>query len=471
MTLNCLIGSKYQPLCESLTSLDLHVNTLRDIKQAEVTFYNENNSFTTVIVEENLRACDLCQLLALKNQVPKDVNWSLVEHDTENGLERCLEDHEEVLKVYISWGQDENKSDNKFYFRKTFHRYEFFDNPQLFLAEVDSSDQQEFDNFKNILLSPQDDDLQLYTQLWQREGNKEVWKKAPCLLTNGCLYHSINGVDKTDQVPQCLADLHHYSIHTLVNVKKNYKIPTQYCFCLKPTNVSSATEKNILYFCCETCKSRRVWIAALRVAKYGKQLRENYQIFKQRKHVETNGTTLCSGSARSRVAMDFTGNYGKIVNDPKEAEAVAKAEGHDWNKKLRIVRRPSGNCLRGLEFGVHMSQPWFYGSLSREETVRLLMKEPLTDGTFLVRESHSSSGSFVLSFVHGEKIYHTQIVPIQEDDKVVYSLDNGATKFYDILQLIEFYQLNGGSLPMKLTHYVVPLVNLQMFKETIHHGF
>lgn len=52
---------------------------------------------------------------------------------------------------------------------------------------------------------------------------------------------------------------------------------------------------------------------------------------------------------------------------------------------------------------------------------------------------------------------HAQISPILDPlaERTVYSLDNGVTKFYDILQLIEFYQLNAGCLPTRLTHYVV----------------
>ncbi|RZF34031.1 hypothetical protein LSTR_LSTR017613 [Laodelphax striatellus] len=43
--------------------------------------------------------------------------------------------------------------------------------------------------------------------------------------------------------------------------------------------------------------------------------------------------------------------------------------------------------------------------------------------------------------------------PVRE--AVCYTLDNGVTKFYDLLQLIEFYQLNAGCLPTRLTHYLV----------------
>lgn len=33
---------------------------------------------------------------------------------------------------------------------------------------------------------------------------------------------------------------------------------------------------------------------------------------------------------KPRVAMDFTGSQSRIVDDPKEAKAIAAAEGHTW---------------------------------------------------------------------------------------------------------------------------------------------
>jgi hypothetical protein len=39
-------------------------------------------------------------------------------------------------------------------------------------------------------------------------------------------------------------------------------------------------------------------------------------------------------------------------------------------------------------------------------------------------------------------------------ETLCYTLDSGVTKFYDMLQLIEFYQLNAGCLPTRLTHYL-----------------
>lgn len=74
-----------------------------------------------------------------------------------------------------------------------------------------------------------------------------------------------------------------------------------------------------------------------------------------------------------------------------------------------------------------------------------------------MRESRSHQGAFVLTYKCGGKVLHTQITPLRDPirDTYVFSLDNGVTKFYDLLQLVEFYQLNAGCLPTRLTHYVV----------------
>jgi len=42
---------------------------------------------------------------------------------------------------------------------------------------------------------------------------------------------------------------------------------------------------------------------------------------------------------------------------------------------------------------------------------------------------------------------------------VCFTLDGGKTRFYDLLQLVEFYQLNAGCLPTRLTYYVTQIFN------------
>lgn len=97
---------------------------------------------------------------------------------------------------------------------------------------------------------------------------------------------------------------------------------------------------------------------------------------------------------------------------------------------------------------------------------------------FLLRDSQSNPKTFVLSLCHMQRIKHFQIVPVsfpfmlhhssidwfswptlssclQMDDEgeVLLSLDDGHTRFTDLIQLVEFYQLNCGVLPCKLKHH------------------
>lgn len=55
-----------------------------------------------VVVERNLRARDLCQLLALKNRVAKDVSWTIVEQWVDLGLGKCRRRLFNVYFAYVS---------------------------------------------------------------------------------------------------------------------------------------------------------------------------------------------------------------------------------------------------------------------------------------------------------------------------------------------------------------------------------
>lgn len=86
---------------------------------------------------------------------------------------------------------------------------------------------------------------------------------------------------------------------------------------------------------------------------------------------------------------------------------------------------------------------------------------------FLVRDSQSTPGAFVLTLKCGTKVLHKEITPLSDmqRDTICYTLDSGQTKFYDLLQLVEFYQLNTGSLPTRLTHYLVQSPTGVLYKE------
>lgn len=212
----------------------------------------------------------------------------------------------------------------------------------------------------------------------------------------------------------------------------------------------------------------------MRLSKYGKQLRDNYRSFVKKQsdtnEYEYNKKPLPTESVRSHVAMDFTGNVGRIVEDPKEALAIAQAEIGSVRRSWRSSNRNTAAAAAAaaaapsvqvavtrLDNDIHLSQPWYHKNMTREQAASILNGLAYKDGVFLIRESKSKTGTYVLSYKHSGKVIHAPILaqmdPINE--LVCFSLDGGLTKFYDLLQLVEFYQLNAGSLPTRLMHYVV----------------
>nr|XP_018914354.1 PREDICTED: growth factor receptor-bound protein 14-like isoform X2 [Bemisia tabaci] len=526
MKCGCINSSSvsYDQLTNGISFPDLTEDKdLSTEKQVEVAFYNDDGSYQTVVVEKNLRASDLCQILALKNRVGLDINWTVVEHWVDVGLERSLEDHEDVFLAHREMEMYPLRSAKRFVFRKDFRKYEFFRNPQQFFPAdmMDLSNHNDFllsksnSSILHNFLSTLDDCPAIFSQIWLREPHKHVWAKAFLLLKGNKLYmsykvqvvakflrhwnSSVNcllNINRQSESPpqvhevedwgqlQLLAELSDYAVYVSLNAKNQLRAPTEFGLCLRPNRVrahsapstpptpgAADNTEGLLCLACESERIRTCWATAMRLAKYGKQLRKNYLAFRNKQDPinskEYNRYTVPNESVRSRVAMDFTGSVGRIVEDPKEAKAIAVAEGNSWRRRWRTNPRPSvsrsGSGLgQALEPGIHVTQPWFHSGMSRDHAAQLIQTYGTVDGVFLVRESRSSPGSFVLTFKCGSKVIHSHIQPVRvnntidpSSEAVCFSLDNGATKFYDLLQLVEFYQLNAGCLPTRLTHYIV----------------
>jgi hypothetical protein len=85
------------------------------------------------------------------------------------------------------------------------------------------------------------------------------------------------------------AELSSYHVYTTLNAKNQFRAPTEWGICLRPSGVDSEDETPELK--CISCDSERVrscWLTAMRLAKYGKQLRENYRAFKNKQTESIN---------------------------------------------------------------------------------------------------------------------------------------------------------------------------------------
>ncbi|KAJ3633214.1 hypothetical protein MTP99_010179 [Tenebrio molitor] len=167
-------------------------------KEEEIVFYNDDGSFQTVIVERNLCASDLCQLLALKNRVSKSVNWSIVEHWQEYGLERFLEDHEYVLSASRDMRGYSRHAQYRYVFRKDYRKYEFFHDPQQFFpADMLNVTKDDFplltnvnENYLQNLVLQEGKSPVVFSQVWIKDQQKQAWGKAFLLLREKKLYLS-----------------------------------------------------------------------------------------------------------------------------------------------------------------------------------------------------------------------------------------------------------------------------------------
>ncbi|KAL7826765.1 hypothetical protein AOLI_G00319740 [Acnodon oligacanthus] len=450
------IPNPFPELCSPAGSPTLSPASLPQPADAHIIkVFSEDGVGKVVEVPADMTARDVCQLLVYKSHCLDDNCWTLVEHHPLFGLERCLEDHELVVQVQACMPPE-----SKFLFRKNYAKYEFFRNPLNFFPEqmvawcqesnVTIPPSQLLQNFLNSSRCPE-----IQGFLYMKETGRKSWKKLYMFLRRSGLYYSTKGMSKEPRHLQLLSDLEESNVFTVTTGRKMYNAPTDYQFCIKPSK-SRTDVKELKMLCADDEQSRTCWMTAFRVLKYGMLLYQNYKIPHQRKSANSNFTTpVRSVSENSLVAMDFSGRTGRVIDNPEEAMSAALEEGHNWRKRsqrMNALGNPSPLHPSSLNSVIHRTQLWFHGRIMREESHRMIMQQGQVDGLFLLRDSQSNPKAFVLTLCHHQKIRHFQILPHEEDGQIFFSLDDGSTKFTDLIHLVEFYQLNRGVLPCKLKH-------------------
>ncbi|XP_038607455.1 growth factor receptor-bound protein 14 isoform X3 [Tachyglossus aculeatus] len=381
--------------------------------------YSEDDTSRALEVPSDITARDVCQLLILKNHYIDDHSWTLFEYLPHMGLERTIEDHELVVEIQSKWGMEE---ENRLCFRKNYAKYEFFKNPVNFFPEHMLSFSSETNGeiahtqilqmFLSSSTYPE-----IHGFLHAKEQGKKSWKKIYFLLRRSGLYFSTKGTSKEPRHLQFFSEFSSSDLYVSLAGKKMHGAPSNFGFCVKPNKTGGTRDLKLL--CADEEQSRICWVTAIRLLKYGMQLYQNYM----QPHQGRSGCSfqnispMRSISENSLVAMDFSGHKA-----------------------------------------IHRSQAWFHHKISRDEAQKLILQQGLVDGLFLVRDSQSNPKTFVLSLSHGQKIKHFQIIPLEDEGEMFHTLDDGHTRFTDLIQLVEFYQLNKGVLPCKLKHYCSRIV-------------
>ncbi|XP_045415156.1 growth factor receptor-bound protein 14 isoform X2 [Lemur catta] len=400
-------------------------------KKQVIKVYSEDETSRALDVPSDITARDVCQLLILKNHYIDDHSWTLFEHLPHTGVERIIEDHELLIEVLSNWGMEE---ENKLYFRKNYAKYEFFKNPMYFFPEHMVS----FATETNGEISPTQI-LQMFLSsstypeihgfLHAKEQGKKSWKKIYFLLRRSGLYFSTKGTSKEPRHLQFFSEFGNSDIYVSLAGKKKHGAPTNYGFCFKPNKAGGPRDLKML--CAEEEQSRTCWVTAIRLLKYGMQLYQNYM----HPYQGRSGCSSQSISPMVRFVSPFLAQKKGCLRLGTHGSPTASSQSSAAN------------------MAIHQAQPWFHHKISRDEAQRLISQQGPVDGVFLVRDSQSNPKTFVLSMSHGQKIKHFQIIPIEDDGAMFHTLDDGHTRFTDLIQLVEFYQLNKGVLPCKLKHY------------------
>ncbi|XP_054427357.1 growth factor receptor-bound protein 10 isoform X2 [Pteronotus mesoamericanus] len=382
----------------------------------DVKVFSEDGTCKVVEILVDMTARDLCQLLVYRSHCVDDNSWTLVEHHPHLGLERCLEDHEVVVQV-----QNTMASESKFLFRKNYAKYEFFKNPTNFFPEqmvtwCQQSNGGQTQLLQNFLNSSSCPEIQGFLHV--KEMGRKSWKKLYLCLRRSGLYCSTKGSSKEPRHLQLLADLEDCSVFSLIAGRKQYSAPTDFGFCIKPNKVLH-DPKELRLLCAEGEQSRTCWMTAFRLLKYGMLLYQSYRVPQQRKaSLSPFSTPVRSVSENSLVAMDFSGQTGRVIENPAEAQSAALEEGHAWRKRstrMNVLGSQSPLHPSSLSTVIHRTQHWFHGRISREESHRIIKQQGLVDGLFLLRDSQSNPKAFVLTLCHHQKIKNFQILPVSID--------------------------------------------------------
>ncbi|KAJ7391954.1 SH3/SH2 adaptor [Desmophyllum pertusum] len=456
----------------------LHSTRSQQVKhgtqQVPVTVFNEDDNPVGLLVSSNMKAREACHKLAMINKVDDDPHWVLAEYLTDLGLERNLEDHENIMAILNTWAPGSN---NKLLFRKDSKKYHFFSHtsnyfpPHLLDSEnADKAVTEKAQKAKTIL---QQKLFSTCTRVPEIEGTlhckdfgKKSWNKKFVFLRGSGLYSSSKGKSKASKDLECYVQFDGANLYNILNPKKAHKSPAEFCFCIVPYRARELKELKCL--CTDDEKTLMSWIMAVRLAKFGPQLRQNYddmirkfaKLTKYREQTSADSQNVISDkeegefklmTKEGQVAMDFTGERGKVITDVKEIQQLANTR-----HKVKLSRRvssqhfiPTDTTVSGHHF---VNEPWYHGRITREHSLELLVAAGVMDGLFLVRESSSVTGVFVLTFCMNRKVYHCQLVQdIGEGTKTFFNLGKGPA-FETLHQLIAFYQqkpLNGVSLALR----------------------
>nr|XP_023013996.1 ras-associated and pleckstrin homology domains-containing protein 1 isoform X2 [Leptinotarsa decemlineata] len=249
-----------------------------NIQKLFLKVFTTDGSAKSLLVDEKMICSYVTRLLADKNHVPMEPKWALVEHLPDLYMERFYEDHELLVDNLLLWTRE---SKNKIYFVEREDKIRLFLTPEKFLPSVNDKNQDFDEHARNMLLEEyfsSTNPPELEGPLYLKADSKKGWKKYHFVLRASGLYYFPKDKVKSAKDLVCLATFDNNHIYYGLGWKKKYKAPTDFCFAIKhPRLQEPKSTKFIKYLCAEDQKTLEKWLVGMRIAKFGKQLMDNYR--------------------------------------------------------------------------------------------------------------------------------------------------------------------------------------------------
>lgn len=457
----------------------------------------------TLMVEENLTAAYLVNILLLKFSLEEDVSWSLfmnltVKQETSSTsspihLQCMIEDFEEVVPLFLKY--QSFACNCKLVLRKAVEKLtmyhnlgDFFDLSMIDLGEYGrirsssisftstsshSGRSNSFDGSNSTIRKPSAVSIAASSSEFQPLQRFLLISETFDLVVSSPVKVVKSTSPSTTEAHNAVLAKTRLTLSHVSSMSKDViDFRSNRYDLFTPVE---ATGENCFYLACPTencplykiiCSNKatsKCWIASLRLAKIGMQnMRRYIKSYKSSLHPPqtpsqfTHGSS--SGSGVSHLRHGSFSSKGSSVSSltpsspPSMSSQIASANRQSLLNATPALVSPSSSSSSSHP---SLHGPWFYENLTREEASKLLSQYSSINGVFLVRRSTRAPGTYVLSLVLNRKVLHIIVMSMQTDSHTCYlTLDQGKTKFADLSQLIQFYQLNHSLLGCKLTHYV-----------------
>lgn len=382
------------------------------VKKIFIKAFSVDGSAKSLMVDEKMTCGYVARLLADKNHVSMEPKWAVVEHLPDLHMERVYEDHEMLVDNVMLWTRD---SKNKILFSERPDKIALFQTPEKFLlteddrgwsCEHDEHSRQviieEFFGQSGGTISsmpsvsghsvpPMEGPLYLKSEL------KKGWKKFHFVLRPSGLYYSPKDKVKTSKELVCLATFDNNEVYRGLNWKRKYKSPTDYCFAIKhPKLQQPKSVKFIKFLCADDQQTLERWVTAMRIAKHGRQLLENYRaLVEELTQEDIDHLAHARSCSITSIPTKTNGNATVGINSPAQSTSSNVSVANSDISSGRHSRASSSSSSGCLSDGGTASESAFdcefpMGTIKRKPSMKPNI--PLTWMTRQLKEMVEKGG-------------------------------------------------------------------------------